>query len=354
MNRASAFFLSAAFAASVSAAPQIDVAALKKYAEGALTRCADGKVTLDRKDTIGPTGFVTFDLTQTSSDPGCGKKTTFLYSPSTQQILMGIVLPLPSDSRSADLRASQAVTDRIQSPVTATLSRGFPLPDGLKPISLIKGTQAGPFAYHGYLDASEQFLIVGTRGNLRTDPRQTLVENLGLGAAVRRGNPKAALKIIEISDFQCPTCGRAHKVVEPIVAKNLSKIDYYRLDLPLFEMHQWSLDAATGARAIERVAPKQYWDYVNFVFNNQEMIDKMKSFDVVLQNFVEDHDISWPAVEKIYRSPAERTALVEQVSRTMDLGINSTPTYIINGQIIGYGPEGKSTIAALKKAIGVK
>ena len=354
MNRTTAFFLSAMFAGSLSAAPQIDTAALSKYLTKALPRCADSKIAIDRVDRPAPAGFAMFDVTQTSSDTTCGRKTTLVYSPSTQQVLMGSIIPLPTDRRSVDLRVADAVSERLKTPITATLSRGFPLPDGLKPISILKTTPVGPFAYHGFVDASEQFLIVGSRGNLKVDPGKSLIEALNLDAAVRRGNPKAALKIIELSDFECPTCGRAHRVVEPLIAENLSKIDYYRLDLPLFEMHKWALDAAMGARAIARVAPKTYWDYVNFVFLNQESIDKMPSFDTVLKNFVEDRDLNWSAIEKIYRSASERNSLIDQVSRTLDLGINSTPTYIINGQVLGYGPEGKFTIAALKKAIGVK
>jgi protein-disulfide isomerase len=115
------------------------------------------------------------------------------------------------------------------------------------------------------------------------------------------------------------------------------------------------MDAALGARAIARVAPKQYWSYVDFVFGNQDaIVDGKQPFLKVLQNFCEDHDISWPAVEKIVKSPAERTALLDQVSRSFDVGVNSTPTYIINGQVMGFGPEGTYTIEQIKKAIGAK
>lgn len=350
MNRTHAFLLSTLVAVSASAAPAIDVAAIKAYATKALPRCSDEKITLDRLDQAAPTGFVMFALTQTSSDPTCGKKTTMLYSPLTQQVLIGSVLQLPIDSRSIDLRVADAVSQRLGVPITATMSRSFPLPDALKPVMMAKGTAEGPFNYRGYVDASEQYLIVASRGNLKVDPGKTLVDALGIGTAMRQGNPKAKVKIIEISDFECPTCGRAHKVIEPLIEKNLSKIDYYRLDLPLFEMHHWALNAAAGARAIAKVAPKKYWEYVNFVFANQDNMEKML-FDNVLKGFAEDHDISWPAVEKIYHSPAERAALIDQVSRFVDLGINSTPTYIINGQIMGYGPDGKFTIDAIKQAI---
>ena len=152
-------------------------------------------------------------------------------------------------------------------------------------MALTKDTSFGPFSYHGFIDGSRRFLIVGSRGNLYIDPGTTLEESLGMENAVRRGNRKARVKIIEMSDFECPTCARAHKTIEPLIAKNLAKIDYARLDLPLFEHHEWALQAALGARAIQKVAPAKYWTYVNFVFENQETIGKSGSFDKTLQNF---------------------------------------------------------------------
>ena len=73
-----------------------------------------------------------------------------------------------------------------------------------------------------------------------------------------------------------------------------------------------------------------------------------------LKDYCEDHDINYAAVQKIVKSQPERNALLEQVSRLFDIGINSTPTYIINGVVMGFGPEGQFTIDAIKKALGVK
>ncbi len=343
--------VAAALALPLSAAPSVE-GALKAYVLKALQKCPDSSVTLQQIEQPGPTGFVVYAATLASSDKNCGKQTYVLYSPMTQQIVMGYVFALSPDARPVNVRAAEKASDVLKQPIRATIGQ-MPLPDGLHTLALTKDTQFGPFSYHGFIDSSERFMIVGTRGNLSVDPGKTLLESLDLRNAVRRGNPKAKVQIVELSDFECPTCGRAHKKVEPMMAKNLSKVDYYRLDLPLFETHEWSLLAAMGARAIQKIAPAKYWSYVNFVFENQETIGK-QNFDTVLKNFCEDHDINWPAVEKLYRSPAERTALLDQVSRAFDNGINSTPTYIINGQMIGYGPEGKFTIEQLEKAIGVK
>src|SRR5947207_13246598 len=118
-------------------------------------------------------------------------------------------------------------------PCTANVSP-FTLPDGLKVATMTKKTQSGPLNYQGYIDASERFLLVGTRGNLNTDPGKSLKEAVGADRAVTRGNPKSKTEILEPSDFECPTCGRAHNQVERLISKNHNKADYKHLDLPPF------------------------------------------------------------------------------------------------------------------------
>jgi protein-disulfide isomerase len=334
---------------SASAATGIDTAAIKAYATHAMARCSGSSVDVQRVEGNGPQGFAVFRAKLNSTDESCARQTYLLYSPTSQQVLIGTIIPLPEEGRSTEARVSAKASELLRTPINASVGK-FPLPDGVKSVSMMKQTEWGPFNYHGYLDASERFLIVGTRGNLRVDPAKTLLESVGAVNGVQRGSKTAKVEIVELSDFQCPTCGRAHKKIEPIIAKNLKKIHYTRLDLPLFEHHEWAVPAALGARAIQRVAPSKYWNYVNFMFQMQDNITR-PTFDKILQDFCSDNDIDWKAVEKIYKSPAERTAILEQVSRAFDASIISTPTYIINGQQVGYGPEGSFTIEMINKAI---
>ncbi len=328
-----------------------DPEAVRNYTLRALEQCPETKLDLKPVLNGGPAGFVMYEATMTSSDKDCGRHVFVLVSPVTQQVLLGTVFVLPPGN-SVDARVASLASEMLQSQIHVT-GGGFPLPDGLRAVSMVKDTKFGPFAYHGFVDSTGSFLVVGSRGNLRVDPGKSLLDALNVDTAVQRGNEEAKVEIVELSDFQCPTCGRAHKKVEPIIAENLSKVNYHRIDLPLFEHHEWSLPAALGARAIQRVAPSQYWKYVDFVFQNQEAIGKT-DFDTVLKDFCTDHDVDWAKVQAIYKSPAETAALMEQISRAFDNGINSTPTYIINGQMIGFGPEGPNTINQIKKALGVK
>ena len=78
-----------------------------------------------------------------------------------------------------------------------------------------------------------------------------------------------------------------------------------------------------------------------------------EKIDDFVKNFATDRDLDWPAIEKFYNSPAERQALLDQVSRAFALGIASTPTYIINGETMGFGPDGEFTINGVRKALGL-
>src|SRR5215470_3056729 len=92
--------LAIAFLASTSlyaAAPSIEM--LQNYAAKALTKCPDGKIVLQPINEAGPSGFVSFELTLNSSDPTCGRHSLLLFSPGTNQVLIGSVIALPPDNR---------------------------------------------------------------------------------------------------------------------------------------------------------------------------------------------------------------------------------------------------------------
>lgn len=348
-----ALVLSAAFllsTAALHAQSRDPLAPIKAYAAQMLPKCPGGVMTLEPVADMNVKNFQTFAATVRSTDQYCGTQKYLLFSPVTQQVLLGAVLELPQNGKPLTTRIADETSARLKKPMTATVAP-FPLPDGLKSVSITRPTPYGTFAFLGFVDASERYLIVGSRGSLKTNPLETIRQAINAGTAPRRGKKDSTVEILELSDFQCPTCAHAHEKVEPIIKANLNKISYARIDLPLFEHHEWAVPAAAGARAIQKVAPTKYWTYVDYIFKNQENISK-QPFDKVIQDFAEDHDIDWNAIKPIYSSKAERQAILDQVSRIYAIGIVSTPTFIVNGQMMGFGPEGTFTIDAIKSAIG--
>lgn len=324
---------------------------LKAWTAKLMPRCPGGVLTLEQMPAAGPKNFVPYVATLRSNDQYCSSQKYVLHSPKSHQVVIGTVIPLKNDRRPTAVRVAEEASRLLGKEVKATVAP-FPLPDGLKAVSITRTIPYGTFAYNAFIDASEQFLIVGFRGALNADPAKALRETLGASGGARRGNAASKVEILEISDFQCPTCARAHERIEPLIQKNLSKLNYVRIDLPLFEHHEWAIPAAMGARALQKVAPAKYWEYVDYVFKNQELIGKRKIDDVV-KEWMEDNDVDWNAVQKIYNSKAERQALLDQVSRAFAIGVAATPTFVVNGQIMGFGPDGNFTMDQIRNAIGV-
>ena len=321
--------------------------ALKAYVAKILPTCPDGSLTVEDVQG-GPASFRAFVATLRSSDSYCGSQKYVLYSASSHQVLLGTVIPLPESAQPASERIAAEATRLLGKPMTAVIAP-YPLADGLRSVAISRPTPYGPFAYNGYVDAAERYLIIGLRGNLKTDPATTLRDALSATVA-RRGNAAAKVEILEITDFQCPTCARAHLATSRLLQSNLPNISHGFINLPLFEHHEWAIPAAMAGRAIHQVAPASFWLYVDEVFAQQETIGKAP-FDVFLTGFVAKHRLNRAAVDKIYNSASERRQLLDQVSRAFGAGIASTPTFIVNGQIVGFGPDGSFTLDAIRRAI---
>jgi len=316
------------------------------YAREALKDCPGRTIKATPLPGITPEGFATWEVVQTAMDQQCNARTFILISPVTEQTLVGDLFPIPSERRPLESRLEDLATRILKRPVMTRVERQI-LGDGLRSVVITKQTAEGPFSYHAWVDRGGRFLIVGSRGSLSTPYGKSILSGIGLTGAPMRGAKTARVDIVELSDLQCPTCKRAHDAIEPLIAKHAGRVSYTRLDLPLFENHDWSLYAALAGRAIWRIAPQHYWSFVDFIFENQPIL-KRESLDQIIRGFCEDHDIQWKKIEPLYRSSLEKQALLDQIGRAFDRGIFSTPTFFINGRQIAYGGDGAALLKALR------
>ncbi len=338
MQGRSAFLLGSVLTAAwLAAGPPLQANELQTYLEHAFARCPDGKIDIEQ-EANGPRGFVSYKVRLSSPAKECGRETHALVSQSSKQLLFADVFALPKDSRPLEVRLADLAQRLLNKPARISLG-ATPLEDGLREVSFKTEGKVGPFNLGGYADASGAYLLVGRRGHLNVDPRKSLLAALPANAAVRRGKRDAAINIVEISDLQCPTCKEAHDRLHELIEKNLGHVSYSRIDLPIFDVHDWSLSAALAARAIERVSPQHYWQFVDYMFQNQTVI-KRDILDTFVHDFVDGHGIDRAKFDAIYRSPEERSALIHQIERLFDISVATTPTFLVNGQEIFYGYEG--------------
>lgn len=345
---AASFFLIATTAAFAAVDPAVD-----RYVKRSLPVCPGSNVNLQSVGTQGPTGFETFRVQQQSSEEGCGRTGWALVSRTSNDIVFGDVLQLPKTTGPIDKRLQQFAFNLLKKNVTVTVGKTPVGSDGLRTVTITSTSRYGPFEYHGFVDAGERFLIIGRRGNIKGDAGDQLVAALNAAEAATRGNAMGRIRVLELSDFQCPTCARAHSALEPFFKKNLAKISYSRLDLPLFESHDWSFQAALAARAIQKVAPTKYWSFVDYIFTSQASLTAA-NVNSKIKEFTEDNDIDFTKFAALFNSQVEKKKLLAQVSRSYDNGILGTPTFIVNGQPVYYGENGAHLKNYLEKLVNAK
>src|SRR5258706_12377401 len=105
-------------------------------------------------------------MVQESADSSCQRQTYMLHSPRTGQVLIGSILQLEPNGKQLPARIADVATAALKEPAVAPVAP-FPLPDGIHAVSIMKQTKGTDgFTCHAFVDASNTYHIVGTRGNL--------------------------------------------------------------------------------------------------------------------------------------------------------------------------------------------
>lgn len=98
---------------------------------------------------------------------------------------------------------------------------------------------------------------------------------LDLGNRPFRGDKAAPLTLVEITDYQCPFCGRYARETMPQIEKEYieaGKVKYYVVDLPLESIHRDAFKAATAVRCANEQG--KYWEMHDQLFANQQALSQ--------------------------------------------------------------------------------
>ena len=106
----------------------------------------------------------------------------------------------------------------------------------------------------------------------RSQPVQDVNLVMDLAQAPSQGDANAPLTMVEMTDFQCPFCGRYAKGALPEILKNYvatGKVRYVVRDFPL-GFHKNAKKAAEAAHCAG--SQGKYWEMHNLLFENQKAL----------------------------------------------------------------------------------
>ena len=168
--------------------------------------------------------------------------------------------------------------------------------------------------------------------DLTMDPVQEVVKKLKLDGAPSRGPAGARVTIVEYADFQCPFCGRAYQTVENQVLKEYGdKVRFVFKNFPLTAIHPWAEDAAIATRCAYQQDHDKFWPVYRGLFAKQGEITR-DNFQATVTALATESGLDTAQLGTCLDDKATLDAVKADQAEATSLGVNSTPTFFINGR----------------------
>jgi protein-disulfide isomerase len=139
-----------------------------------------------------------------------------------------------------------------------------------------------------------------------------------------KGNPEAAVTVVEFTDYQCPNCATAQPTLERLIAEYGDRVRFVVRDFPL-QMHADAQKAAEAAEAAREQG--KYWDFTAIMFRNQSSLKpaQLKEYARVIGLDVTK-----------FGAALDSGRFADKIQRDLNdgerIGVSGTPTFFVNGR----------------------
>ena len=182
-----------------------------------------------------------------------------------------------------------------------------------------------------YISKDGKNIIQGSTYVVDQNPFKSTIDKVDTLAAPGFGKEGAPVVVVAYSDFQCPYCAKEAKVIrDQLKAAYPENMRVYFRDYPL-PNHNWAKDGAVAGRCIYIQEPDAFWDYHDWIFENQSSITPENLGDKVAE-FASGKGIDTLKLGQCLSSKATLKQVEASMKEGREVGVTSTPTLIINGR----------------------
>ncbi|MGC8800534.1 DsbA family protein [Chloroflexus sp.] len=151
------------------------------------------------------------------------------------------------------------------------------------------------------------------------------------------GDPNAPVLMIEFTDYECPFCARFVSETRSRLISEFVEAGVVRLvvrDFPLTSIHASAVLAASIAHCA--AAQDRFWPVYEMLFqtHNIEWGGVPRRDRPVLVELAGKLGVDTAQLTTCLDDPATEVAVLNEVAVATQLGVNSTPNFLINGQIV--------------------
>lgn len=159
-----------------------------------------------------------------------------------------------------------------------------------------------------------------------------------------KGDPRAQIRVIEFTDFQCPACSKAADTVEEVLKKYPGKIYFEHKYYPL-AMHPFARQASVYAECAAEQG--KFWPFHDVIFRSQSSWAKMAAVDEYFSQLAVSLGVDGVRLAVCVNNPLVKEKVEKDVAEGKKLGVTSTPTFFVNGKITVGGSNFKKAIEAI-------
>ena len=144
------------------------------------------------------------------------------------------------------------------------------------------------------------------------------------------GDPKAQVTMIEYASLTCPHCAHFSTQILPEVKKkwiDTGKVKLIYRDFPLDQV------AAKAAQIAECAGKERYFGVIDLIFANQQSWATASDPIAALAKPLRIAGLGESEIKACLANEAMSNAVIADYKSGETLGVNSTPTLIINGQL---------------------
>jgi protein-disulfide isomerase len=182
-----------------------------------------------------------------------------------------------------------------------------------------------------YVSKDGKFLFRGEMSDMSKDPLAESRAQIQMKDAPALGDPKAAVTLVEYSDFECPVCRSLHDVLRDLLPKYSGKVRVVFKDFPLDQLHPWARTAAIAGRCAFRQDPMAFWKMYDFIYDNQEIISASNAWTKMM-DYAGQSKLDTDTFKSCMASPEADAAVNASHANGQLLDVNSTPTVFVNGR----------------------
>jgi protein-disulfide isomerase len=160
-----------------------------------------------------------------------------------------------------------------------------------------------------------------------------------------RGKASAPVTLVEFGDYQCPSCGFYHPIVDELLRRSPDKVKLEFHHYPLIQMHPHALAAAMAVEAAGDQG--KYWEMHDLVYDHQKEWAAMPNPESEFLAFATQLGLDANRFMQSVKSPDVENRILEDIKRGSNAKVGGTPTFFINGRSIDPLPMGVDEFAKI-------